>query len=180
MRVNRVLVSVGTHEQPFQRLLDGVLESIPLFPEVEFVVQFGVGHWPGISDVEAVSYFDHQEMRRQLLAADILVTQASPGNVFGALEAGTWPLVLGRSHRLNEHVDDHQVHFASAVQDLGLGVNLQDIGLLAPKLAEEFMASPEQRSARCERAKAESSKRSAAFHNDFWKSVKVLMGTSDA
>lgn len=177
---NRVLVSVGTHEQPFQRLLNGVLETIPLFPEVEFVVQFGVGQWPEISQVEAVPYFDHQEMRRQLLAADILVTQASPGNIFGALEAGTWPLVLGRSHGLNEHVDDHQVHFASAVQDLGLGVNVKDIGLLASRLADELMATPEQRSARCECAKAESSERSVAFHHDFWKNVNVLMETSDA
>lgn len=178
--MTRVLVSVGTHEQPFQRLLDSLLNALPAFPNVDFVVQFGVGQWPASLPFEAKPYFEHHEMQRQLAAADLLVTQASPGNVFGALEAGAWPLVLGRSHSFGEHVDDHQVHFADAVQELGLGVNIGDAQLLGPRLAQELQVDPGDRSMKCMKARAGSSRRAATFHLNFWESVKVVMKTNDA
>lgn len=172
----RVLVSVGTHEQAFQRLLDGVREIVPLFRDIEFVVQFGVGWWPATSKVEAVPYFTHDDMRRQLLAADILITQASPGNIFSALDADTWPLVLGRSGTLREHVDDHQIHFASTVQRLGLGINIEEIGRLSDRLSEELASTRELRVEKCRNARAESAERASTFYGAFWENIDVLMG----
>lgn len=172
----RILVSVGTHEQPFQRLLDAVEDVVQQGSDARFVVQYGVGRWSGIAGVEAVQYFDHSEMQRQLDAADILVTQASPGNVFGALKANAWPLVLGRAKAHQEHVDDHQIQFAAAVDDLGLGTNVGSADLLASILAKEMLYSRPTRTARCERAVEASDRRASIFHQRFWEQLGDVMG----
>jgi UDP-N-acetylglucosamine transferase subunit ALG13 len=110
----KVLLTVGTHEQPFQRLLDAAQQTIPARPDDEWVVQYGVGAWtlhlPSIR--AAADYFDAPDMQAHLAWADLVVSQCSPGTVFGALAAEAWPLVLGRQIAFDEHVDDHQVLFA--------------------------------------------------------------------
>ncbi|WP_285319358.1 glycosyltransferase [Pseudarthrobacter sp. lyk4-40-TYG-27] len=177
--ITKVLVSVGTHEQPFQRLLDGVRSAIHQFPNLLFVVQFGTGYWPTMANVESVRYFSHDDMTSHLHSADILISQASPGNVFGALEQETWPLVLGRRRELNEHVDNHQVDFAEAVDNLGLGKNVLQASNISAVLRDELEVPKANRVARCVRATADSERRASRFHKDFWANVNILAKVGD-
>ncbi|WIB60670.1 hypothetical protein DEJ13_02245 [Curtobacterium sp. MCLR17_007] len=165
----RVMVSVGTHEQPFQRLLDAVADAVVARPEDEWVVQFGVGRWTLVDDrVRAADYLDASAMRAALDWADVLVSQSSPGNVFGALEAGTWPMVLGRTPSAGEHVDDHQVRFASALVELGHATDLGHADRLVPALAAESAAGTPARRRRIESALRVARDNERRFRRDVW------------
>lgn len=167
----RVLVSVGTHEQPFQRLLDEVARLIVRYPDVEWVVQYGQGSWVPAGERLNCQYFAHAEMTIQMEKADVMISQASPGNVYGALEQQTWPIVVGRRHNLSEHVDDHQLTFAKVVSDMGLGLGVEHVNQLQVALESELEVSKDSREARCRLASQGSAARRAAFNLHFWKIV---------
>ncbi|WP_196802741.1 glycosyltransferase [Paenarthrobacter nicotinovorans] len=166
---------MGTHEQPFQRLLDAMVEFVRSNHDVDVVVQYGVGKWPAHLDTVAVDYFSHDDMQLQLLKADILITQASPGNVFGALSAGAWPLVLGRTKALREHVDDHQIHFANAVEELGLGTNVGSIEKLPSAITAVLRTDSNTLVERCQKAVSASDARTVHFRDQFWNQVETMM-----
>lgn len=112
----KVLVAVGTHEQPFQRLLDTVSEMHRqvAFENIVWRVQYGTGDYQATQmDELALPYLDSVQMKSSIQWADVMIAQASPGLLFGALEAGTWPLLVGRQKIYGEHVDDHQTVFAA-------------------------------------------------------------------
>ena len=66
----KIYVSVGTHEQQFQRLLDAVRTHVGN-PSDEWVVQYGVGTWdleaPGLRSVD---YLTAQEVAETLAWAE--------------------------------------------------------------------------------------------------------------
>lgn len=170
-----MMVSVGTHEQPFQRLLDAAAGAVRARPGDEWVVQYGVGSWT-IADhrVRAASYLDADAMRETLEWADVLVSQASPGNVFGAHRAGAWPLVLGRTHAAGEHVDDHQVHFAAALVRLGHATDIQRPELLSSALDLEALRSRAERRRRTGAAMRSARDAERAFRDDVWSVLGTL------
>ena len=99
----------------------------------------------------------------------MVVSQCSPGTVFGALAAGTWPLVLGRQIAFDEHVDDHQVLFARELDRAGLALDLRTAGRLATALAEEDQLDCTDRQRRCRQAADRSAENAARFRTDVWR-----------
>jgi UDP-N-acetylglucosamine transferase subunit ALG13 len=162
----KLVVAVGTHEQPFQRLLDAV-RNLPSDLEIEARVQYGVGEWNPIPDIIAVPYVPAHSMADWYQWADVTLTQASPGFVFSALAGRAWPLILGRSVRYNEHVDDHQLVFEAAAADLGLATALGSETEIPAALLQEARAEAVDRSNKAAAAWAESEKRTAAFQLAF-------------
>lgn len=167
----KVLLTVGTHEQSFQRLLDAAQQTLLVRPDDEWVVQYGVGSWslPLPSVRAAADYFDAPSMQAHLAWADVVVSQCSPGTVFGALAAGAWPLVLGRQIAYDEHVDDHQVLFARELDRAGLALDLRTAGRLTTALAEEDQQDSTDRQRRCRQAADRSAENATRFRADVWR-----------
>lgn len=167
----RVLVSVGTHEQPFQRLIDAAEMASRSLDSVEWTIQFGVANPPqqwNASVVRAERYFPSDEFDAHLQDADVLISQASPGNIMTALSNNAWPIVAGRSREQHEHVDNHQIEFAYFASRLGLATELVNPRDLEDALRVEIEASRSDRLQRCELAVAESERHKARFKASFW------------
>lgn len=136
-----IFVTVGTHHQPFERMLDGLA---PL-DGGELVVQYGTGAPPpGVSRAEAFMPFD--EMLSHFREADAVLTHAGVGSILCATREGHVPLVVPRRHELGEHVDDHQSELTRALADRGSVVAIWEMGELADALA----AVPERRQVQVE------------------------------
>ena len=120
MSDTRVLVTVGTHEQPFQRLLDAVSLVIDRGAAAEWVVQYGVATFDPRQALHAEPYLSHDELLRWNQWADIAFTGGSPGGIFDALAADAEPFLIPRRHQHGEHINDHQVEFADRMAELGL------------------------------------------------------------
>ena len=109
-----IFVTVGTHHDPFQRLLDG----LSLLDGDELVVQYGPGG-PPAGVARAADYLPFDEMLALFREADKVITHAGVGSILCATREGHVPLVVPRRHDLGEHVDDHQSELTRALAARG-------------------------------------------------------------
>jgi UDP-N-acetylglucosamine transferase subunit ALG13 len=122
-----IFVTVGTHHQPFSRLLGAVG---PLARFDQLVVQHGSAPAPPAAAV-AVPYLSFAETIAYVERASAVVCHAGVGSFLVARRAGHVPVIVPRLHRLGEHVDDHQVQFARALEAEGDAIAVLDVAALA-------------------------------------------------
>jgi UDP-N-acetylglucosamine transferase subunit ALG13 len=124
-----IFVTVGTHHQPFERLLNVIGDL-----EQELVVQYGPGTPPsGVARAEAFMSFD--TMLECFRAADKVITHAGVGSIICASREGHTPLVVPRLHELGEHVDDHQVELTRALEQRGRVIAVWEVEDLRQTIA---------------------------------------------
>jgi UDP-N-acetylglucosamine transferase subunit ALG13 len=110
-----IFISVGTHEQPFDRLIKYVdeLKEKNMIKE-DVVIQTGFSTYEPQFCIWK-KLFPYQEMIKQVEKARIVVTHGGPASFIMPLQVGKIPVVVPRQKRFNEHVNDHQVEFARVV-----------------------------------------------------------------
>lgn len=112
----RVVLSVGTHEQSFDRMVRVADELASAGDQV--TIQYGYSTPPVAA--QGFDFAASEELSALLQSADVVITHAGPATVLQALEAGKLPIVFPRAQGYGEHVDDHQVSFARHLQRQGL------------------------------------------------------------
>lgn len=119
-------VALGTHDQPFDRLVEFVRAAAArgILPS-PIRVQSGVTACPSSPEISASDWMSPQEMTHCLLASKVVVCHAGSGIVAGALRSGHRPLVVPRLGEHGEHVDDHQAQLAAKLARLDLAVHVQ-------------------------------------------------------
>lgn len=110
-----IFVTVGTHEQPFDRLVKKMDDLV-----AEGVIREPVMIQTGYSTYEPKhcsfqKLLPYPEMERYIREARIVITHGGPASFISALQVGKIPIVVPRKSALNEHVNDHQVEFSRAV-----------------------------------------------------------------
>ncbi len=125
-----IFVTVGTHHDPFDRLL----RALDSLPGDELVVQYGSGARPEGAAV-AEPYMPFDRMLRLFDEADKVVTHAGEGSLVCATRAGHVPLMVPRRHDLGEHVDEHQAELTRSAERLGSAIAVWDTEELAALLA---------------------------------------------
>ena len=115
-----IFVTLGTHEQPFDRALDLVAA---LQDRDRVLVQYGATPpRPSLPHVEWSEYLDWEPLTARMRAAEVVITQAGVGSAVTAIRAGKKPVLLPRLARFGEHVDDHQLQLAERLAEIGLAV----------------------------------------------------------
>lgn len=110
-----IFVTVGTHEQPFDRLLkymDGLAHDGALGEEV--VMQTGYTDFQPRS-CRWQKLYPYEEMNRLMDEARIVITHGGPSSFIMPLQRGRIPVVVPRRQEFGEHVNDHQVDFCRQV-----------------------------------------------------------------
>jgi beta-1,4-N-acetylglucosaminyltransferase len=125
-----IFLSVGTHEQPFERAIDLVL---PLAERGEdILVQHGLT--PPRADLPNFRWLDfieYEEVIAYIHTSRAFVCHAGVGSILTSLMQGTTPIVLPREARYGEHIDDHQLQLASKLASRGLIVLVDDHGIFS-------------------------------------------------
>lgn len=121
--VQRVLVTLGTERFPFPRLIE---RARPAASQAHVVWQ--TGHTPAPEGLpgEVHQWLSYDEMLSEMGKADVVVTHAGVGSVLASLSQGVVPLVLARSPKEGEHVDDHQEGLRRQLSERGLAVDLAE------------------------------------------------------
>ncbi len=126
-----IFVTVGTHEQPFNRLVKCVddLKKEGIITE-EVVIQTGYSTYePKFCKWQKL--FPYQEMLQLVEKARIVITHGGPSSFIMPLQIRKTPIVVPRRHEFNEHVNNHQVSFAKAVADrMGTIIVVDDVDKL--------------------------------------------------
>ena len=111
-----ILVTLGTHPQPMDRLLkelDRLVETGVIREEV--IVQAAEFGYRPIR-LTAIPTTTAEEFRRLVESADVVISHAGPGTLAAVRQAGKAPVVVPREAVHHEHVDDHQVRYAQRLQ----------------------------------------------------------------
>jgi UDP-N-acetylglucosamine transferase subunit ALG13 len=117
-----IFVTVGTHEQQFDRLLKAVddLRAESILAEPVFIQTGYCGYVPAHCEHER--FLSFEDMARRMRGADVVITHGGPSSFIEAMAAGKVPVVVPRKGSLGEHVNDHQVDFVRQVAERKGGI----------------------------------------------------------
>ena len=102
-----IFVTVGTHEQPFNRLVEYIDRWAGEHDE-EVVIQLGFTRIEP-ENCKWQPFYSHDDMIDMIRKARVVVTHGGPCCYMEVLRMGKIPVVVPRNSKLGEHVDDHQI-----------------------------------------------------------------------
>lgn len=108
-----ILVTVGTHRQPFDRLVRAADELATHIAEPT-VIQFGQANYHP-KNGRAFAFTDSIEMAALTASARIVITHAAAGAILLGIQQRKPLIVVPRLARWDEHLDDHQLELARAL-----------------------------------------------------------------
>lgn len=112
-----IFVTVGTHEQPFNRLIKKIdeLKESGIIQE-DVIIQTGFSTYEP-KHCQWSKLIPYQQMLRNVADARIVITHGGPASFIMPLQIGKTPIVVPRQKQYNEHVNDHQLEFARNVAE---------------------------------------------------------------
>lgn len=112
-----IFVTVGTHEQPFNRLIkyvDNLKKNGVISDKV--IMQIGYSTYkPQYCTWERL--YSYQEMLQLVKESKIVITHGGPSSFIMPLQFGKVPIVVPRKHEFNEHINNHQVSFSKTLAE---------------------------------------------------------------
>lgn len=132
-----IFVTVGTHEQPFDRLIKRI-DLLVKYGEIneEVVMQTGYCTYEP-QYCKWKKLFSYQEMQMYVKEARIVITHGGPASFIAPLQIGKTPIVVPRQFKFNEHVNDHQVKFVKEVAErMRTIIVVEDIDRLAETIID--------------------------------------------
>ncbi len=131
-----IFVTVGTHEQQFNRLIKEIdrLREEDIIQE-EVIIQTGYSTYEP-KNCKWQKMYPYQEMVENVEKARIVITHGGPASFIMPLQIGKIPVVVPRRHEFDEHVNNHQAEFVKAVEKrMGIIIPVYEIGKLKDVLA---------------------------------------------
>ena len=127
-----IFVTVGTHEQPFDRLikeLDTLIEKKVITETV--IAQIGYCNYKP-KNIEWYKFISYQEMHNFTKEARVVITHGGPASFILPLQYNKIPIVVPRKAEFNEHINNHQVEFVKLIErklnNLIPIYNVEDLG----------------------------------------------------
>lgn len=111
-----IFVTVGTHEQPFDRLvktIDKMVENKIITEKV--IIQKGYTNYEPIY-CESYKLIGYDKMNEFIREARIVITHGGPSSFIAPITIGKVPIVMPRMQKYNEHINNHQLEFVRQVE----------------------------------------------------------------
>ena len=110
-----IFVTVGTHEQQFDRLVKYIDEL-----KKNEIIRDDVIIQTGYSTIKPEyciwsRFFPYSDMTQYIQKAQIIVTHGGPSSFIPVLQAGKIAVIVPRHKRFKEHVNDHQLDFCRII-----------------------------------------------------------------
>lgn len=110
-----IFVTVGTHEQPFNRLVE-YMDKWAAEHDEAVIMQTGFSTYEP-KHCEWSKLYPYSQMVELVEKARIVITHGGPSSFIMPLQVGKIPIVVPRKKEFDEHVNDHQVEFSNAVAE---------------------------------------------------------------
>lgn len=126
-----IFVTVGTHEQPFNRLVESMDKWAGTHHDEEVFIQTGYTTYEP-KHCRFAKFLTREEMIENMKEARIVVTHGGPCCYTDVLRSGKVPIVVPRRKKLGEQIDDHQLEigrqFARQYKNILLIEDVDKIG----------------------------------------------------
>lgn len=111
-----IFVTVGTHEQQFNRLIKAVDDLVTDGTiKEEVIIQKGYSDYEP-KHCKSYKLISYKDMQKYYDKARVIITHGGPASFMAALERGKTPIVMPRLKKYGEHVNDHQDYFCREVE----------------------------------------------------------------
>lgn len=121
-----IFVTVGTHEQPFNRLIE-YMDNWAKNHDEKVIMQIGYSTYEP-RYAEWKNLYSYKEMIKRIKEARIIITHGGPSSFIMPLQIGKTPIVVPRQYKYNEHINDHQVKFTREVEErMGTIITVIDV-----------------------------------------------------
>lgn len=122
-----ILVTLGTQDKSFKRLLEAIEKQIELGNiNDRVVVQAGYTEFKS-SHMEIFDYIDRDEFAKLLLEADLILTHGGVGTIMTALKSGKKVIGAARLSAYHEHHNDHQIQILESFDEQGYLIYASDL-----------------------------------------------------
>ncbi|MBB1549920.1 multidrug MFS transporter [Candidatus Saccharibacteria bacterium] len=113
-----IFVTVGTHEQQFNRLIKKIdqLKKDGHIKDDVFIQTGFSDYIPESCDWK--KFLSYEEMIQKIKDAKIVITHGGPSSFILPLLYGKTPIVVPRMKKYDEHVNNHQVEFCRKYNSL--------------------------------------------------------------
>ena len=135
-----ILVTLGTQDKGFKRLLDAIQKQINIGNIKEkVIVQAGCTKYES-KDMEIFDLIPVDEFKDLARRADLIITHGGVGSIMDGIRHGKKIIAAPRLKRYNEHVNDHQLQIIDEFAKMGYILPLKDFNQLDKLLrkAEKF------------------------------------------
>ena len=114
-----ILVTLGTQDKPFTRLLDVIQEEIDCGNiNDRVVVQAGYTKYKS-DDMEIFDLIDRDRFSELIKNCDILITHGGVGSILTGITNNKKVIVCPRLSCYGEHMNDHQLQIVNNFYDMG-------------------------------------------------------------
>lgn len=118
-----ILVTLGTQDQKFYRLLDA-LENSKVKDKI--IVQAGGSSDYQSKKMEIFRFIDYKEMEKYIDDADLIITHGGTGSIIMPLQKGKKVIACARLEKYGEHINDHQKELVSVFAEEGYILEFSD------------------------------------------------------
>jgi UDP-N-acetylglucosamine transferase subunit ALG13 len=112
-----IFVTVGTHEQSFDRLLrevDNLVKEGTIKENV--IMQTGFSEYQP-KNCTYYNFLSFEKMNQYIEDARIVITHGGPASFLAVIQHNKIPIVVPREKKYHEHINDHQVDFVKIVAE---------------------------------------------------------------
>ena len=116
-----ILVTLGTQDKNFSRLLDAVQKQIDNGNiKDEVIVQAGCTKYQS-KDMKIFDLLDQEEFKRLISECDLLITHGGVGSILTGLKNNKKVIAAARLSKYKEHMNDHGMHIKGQPLERGVG-----------------------------------------------------------
>ena len=115
----KILVTLGTQDKPFNRLLEDIDKQIVLGNiKGNVVVQAGFTKYSS-KNMEVFDLVDRDKFSELISECDLLITHGGVGSILTGLKNNKKVIAVPRLSKYGEHVNDHQIQIIERFSDEG-------------------------------------------------------------
>lgn len=122
-----ILITLGTQDKPFYRLLEAVQKQIDSKKiKDKVIVQAGISCDFKSKDMEIFDLIPMDEFDRLISECDILITHGGVGSIISGIKNNKKVIAAARLEKYGEHVNDHQLQIIENFTNSGYILSLDN------------------------------------------------------
>lgn len=139
-----ILVTLGTQDKKFPRLLEAIQKQINKGNIKEkVVVQAGSTKFES-NDMEIFDLIDREQFAELIKECDLLITHGGVGSIITGLKNNKKIIAAPRLEKYGEHTNDHQLQIIEKFSDAGFIIPLYNFDKLDKIIKEIYKFKPKK------------------------------------
>ncbi|WP_138419873.1 PssE/Cps14G family polysaccharide biosynthesis glycosyltransferase [Aquibacillus sediminis] len=139
-----ILVTLGTHEMPFDRLLQAIEQAKQqLQLDEEIIVQSGNTKYKSDA-MKLIPFVSYEEMSKLYDDARLIICHGGTGSIITGLKKDKRVIAAARLNKYGEHNDDHQLEIISIFTEAGYILEWKEDESLADVIEQASTFEPKK------------------------------------